>query len=421
VDAAEPIKSDPQLALAGLDFGAPDDEALLDAQALVDQMAAAGDWPDPKLLEQILETGDDAVEPLFAIVRTIRDEQYDPGPVSHAIGLLSILRPPAAIAELVAVIQQHPEDVLPDAAYGLSKFGAPGFDALLDLCRDPSVTAVERSEMYGAAREAAGDDPVLKSRLADFMRTSLQERIAQAREERALNPPDEEADLEIDERSVLFGLHNDGDGPDNASFGEDSIDEDELLDDDESDLDDELFHEERDPDVDEELLDESIESDDEDDVFDDDDDDDILFTTDEEIGFLIADLACLADPLSADLIETAFREKLVSRKIVSKGFVEKKYQSGGESRRGDLREDWLGEYRFEYEAYVETLDPPSRPRPVGAPRYEDDEGDFDDEAEFQSVTPTIRNTGPKLGRNDPCWCGSGKKYKKCHHGKDAPG
>ncbi|WP_295250562.1 SEC-C metal-binding domain-containing protein, partial [Ruminococcus sp.] len=20
----------------------------------------------------------------------------------------------------------------------------------------------------------------------------------------------------------------------------------------------------------------------------------------------------------------------------------------------------------------------------------------------------------KPGRNDPCWCGSGKKYKKCH-------
>jgi preprotein translocase subunit SecA len=23
-------------------------------------------------------------------------------------------------------------------------------------------------------------------------------------------------------------------------------------------------------------------------------------------------------------------------------------------------------------------------------------------------------TGPKIGRNDPCWCGSGKKFKKCH-------
>ncbi|MBR1539901.1 MAG: preprotein translocase subunit SecA [Clostridia bacterium] len=26
----------------------------------------------------------------------------------------------------------------------------------------------------------------------------------------------------------------------------------------------------------------------------------------------------------------------------------------------------------------------------------------------------IVNSGPKLGRNDPCWCGSGKKYKNCH-------
>ena len=28
--------------------------------------------------------------------------------------------------------------------------------------------------------------------------------------------------------------------------------------------------------------------------------------------------------------------------------------------------------------------------------------------------PPIRNEGPKAGRNDPCPCGSGKKYKKCH-------
>ena len=26
----------------------------------------------------------------------------------------------------------------------------------------------------------------------------------------------------------------------------------------------------------------------------------------------------------------------------------------------------------------------------------------------------IRNDGPKIGRNDPCPCGSGKKYKNCH-------
>jgi hypothetical protein len=26
---------------------------------------------------------------------------------------------------------------------------------------------------------------------------------------------------------------------------------------------------------------------------------------------------------------------------------------------------------------------------------------------------------PKIGRNDPCWCGSGKKYKKCHIDRDS--
>lgn len=25
---------------------------------------------------------------------------------------------------------------------------------------------------------------------------------------------------------------------------------------------------------------------------------------------------------------------------------------------------------------------------------------------------------PKIGRNDPCWCGSGKKYKRCHWRQD---
>ena len=31
---------------------------------------------------------------------------------------------------------------------------------------------------------------------------------------------------------------------------------------------------------------------------------------------------------------------------------------------------------------------------------------------------TIRNVGKKVGRNDPCYCGSGKKYKNCHMKSD---
>ncbi|MEZ4615262.1 MAG: SEC-C metal-binding domain-containing protein [Caldilineaceae bacterium] len=38
-----------------------------------------------------------------------------------------------------------------------------------------------------------------------------------------------------------------------------------------------------------------------------------------------------------------------------------------------------------------------------------------------SKPQTVRNTGPQINRNDPCWCGSGKKYKQCHMKSDRAG
>lgn len=32
----------------------------------------------------------------------------------------------------------------------------------------------------------------------------------------------------------------------------------------------------------------------------------------------------------------------------------------------------------------------------------------------QQKQETVRRQDPKIGRNDPCPCGSGKKYKHCH-------
>jgi preprotein translocase subunit SecA len=48
--------------------------------------------------------------------------------------------------------------------------------------------------------------------------------------------------------------------------------------------------------------------------------------------------------------------------------------------------------------------------------YAADEEDYytetpDDQA---AVKRTPVQSGPKIGRNDPCPCGSGKKYKSCH-------
>ena len=39
--------------------------------------------------------------------------------------------------------------------------------------------------------------------------------------------------------------------------------------------------------------------------------------------------------------------------------------------------------------------------------------DCDHSHEHHAAQPS-RREAPKLGRNDPCHCGSGKKYKKCH-------
>ena len=33
---------------------------------------------------------------------------------------------------------------------------------------------------------------------------------------------------------------------------------------------------------------------------------------------------------------------------------------------------------------------------------------------FDDVQRTVRRDVPKVGRNDDCPCGSGKKYKNCH-------
>lgn len=32
----------------------------------------------------------------------------------------------------------------------------------------------------------------------------------------------------------------------------------------------------------------------------------------------------------------------------------------------------------------------------------------------------VERKGKKIGRNDPCWCGSGKKWKKCHYPNEGP-
>jgi hypothetical protein len=55
------------------------------------------------------------------------------------------------------------------------------------------------------------------------------------------------------------------------------------------------------------------------------------------------------------------------------------------------------------------------------PDWDEDEEDFEEEEDFVDIPPPkssfseqLPRAEPAPGRNDPCWCGSGKKYKNCH-------
>jgi uncharacterized protein YchJ len=57
---------------------------------------------------------------------------------------------------------------------------------------------------------------------------------------------------------------------------------------------------------------------------------------------------------------------------------------------------------------------PKRKPAAPAPHVHGPDCEHDHEhAHEPAAQPYVRDE-PKLGRNDPCHCGSGKKYKKCH-------
>jgi hypothetical protein len=351
MESEEPIPASPQM---GPERAAAHREAgaAPDAHALVDRMVEAGEWPEPALMEQIVAAGEAAVPPLLDLLRTRPSGWPEEAPLCHALGLVSMIRPPEALPLLADLGRYYKDETGEEVGDALAAYGSAGVRALLDLIRQPSVRGFHRLDLIGSAITAAGDDLVLRSTVAEAVRDILDQAMIQY-------------------RSYTQRYRENPGAPEFETPLSDQLE---------------------------------------------------VYPTD-EIGLLISHLADLADPLAVEMIEAAFDEDLVSLEIINRKNVKELYDEGGLVQKATS--NWLDDYR---ESYAAKDKPEAEPEPSAPDRFA-----FPSRASYPSferenpqvparpVQPivTIRHTTPKIGRNDPCWCGSGKKYKKCHLGKDA--
>jgi|GEM_PF-3285629 len=134
--------------------------------------------------------------------------------------------------------------------------------------------------------------------------------------------------------------------------------------------------------------------------------------TDEEIqvaSALVCDLSGMVDPAARDLIETAFAAEVVDESVTDRKDVQRAYGHAYDNLRRNFNpRKWFEDYPASYQRHLEQ-------EAKWAKREQRQK-----EKQRYSV-PAKPIAAPKLGRNDLCWCGSGKKYKHCHLRSDTSG
>ncbi|MGC1719089.1 MAG: SEC-C domain-containing protein [Isosphaeraceae bacterium] len=364
-------------------------EAPPDARGLVGQMVAAGEWPEPTLVERILAAGDAAVEPLREVLKTRPLGWPAEAPIVHAAGILGMLRPPSALPDLIELARFYKNETGQVAGDAIATYGPEGFDTLLELIGDPSITGYHRTYFIDSAKIVAGEEPVLRARLAELLRQVFT-RVAGEVKERVAR-----------QRAHLVSENEERDDAELAEILGKTVE-------------DPATEEATQPGDDEEL--EAIRRMDADNET----------GTYEALSLLASDLCDLADPLARDMLQSAFDEDLIDESIIDRKTAWQIYDEGGETFGPNT--PWFQEYS---ESYLEEQS--DRERLARTPQVH--QVQFPSRTSYPSFSPgrkeappapiqpiePFRYTAPKIGRNDPCWCGSGKKYKRCHLGKDALG
>ena len=133
----------------------------------------------------------------------------------------------------------------------------------------------------------------------------------------------------------------------------------------------------------------------------------------EVASILISELTCYAPEEALEDITEAYRRDLADPSFVSLECVEQCIAEGEARFRTELDrcpatgiEDTIEELgnwaSFQEKPAKQHTPPPPKPHFTTAPRPPE-----------PVLSPVLSRRGQRVGRNEPCTCGSGKKYKKC--------
>ncbi len=147
----------------------------------------------------------------------------------------------------------------------------------------------------------------------------------------------------------------------------------------------------------------------------------LLRTTDDGTfaGIVADDLASFHDPSVMPEIHRAFEEGIIDDPFVSEDELEETINGAFNDLDADTFKrntvDPLDHFSMENIERLHSINSEEEEKD----EFEEDFSELEDEGS-ESENSYSKPKKEKIGRNDPCPCGSGKKYKKCHLGKELP-
>jgi hypothetical protein len=283
---------------------------------LVERMVAAGEWPEPDLLQAIVDKGAEAVEPLLDVIRREPHGWPEEAPMYHSMGLLTHLpRSQAVVDVLPPLFRRYEGDALEICQDVLPPYGPVVIDPLLDVIRDHTLDWYTIAVACNIVLKATFDHPEPFARVKDFLRDQLALLVAKGKK------------CSGNEYMIACSL--------------------------------------------------------------------------------VLDLSYTADPALRPLLEEALRMGFTE--MMDERALEDRYRRGPERPWGSMG-NWLEWYRDAWKRHKKAEQKRNEPpQPVPPPAW----------SPKPPPEPPVPVTKPltsslKIGRNEPCWCGSGKKYKHCH-------